>query len=490
VFRVVGSCLVVLGATTAVLAQGDSGAEFRLVVHPAKEPMPALKYQLAFELRDQTPGNAAVQYFRAALVYEAKRNELGVEKRREQVQRLEQWRGMSLADLPRAEMRAFFDHYKPVLVLLERAARCQHCDWEVVDAVRRDGFGALLPELQQIRGLAALLQDKARLDMAEGNLDQAARTLRIGLTLVRDCGESPLLINSLVGFALGQIMLGQLDQFVQQPGAPNLYWALTDLPHPLVDLRRTFQGERIVVDSLFPGMREALAKARIDHVSPAEAELIVDRLITLLSLGGRGGRPVAGGIKPEVGKKFIAEAVEKMRPAASEYLKDRGWPGDQVNALPGIVVVVLHQIGEYDQFFGEISKWPHVPYWQARASLQETEDQVQRLVAKSHTDETFSLVHLMLPTAQRVYLANVRAERKVAALRCVEAVRLYAAAHDGKPPAKLDDVKEVPIPLDPFTGKPFTYNVEGDKAVIEGPAPDGENKTADKHIRYEVTILR
>ena len=31
---------------------------------------------------------------------------------------------------------------------------------------------------------------------------------------------------------------------MQQPKCPNLYWALTDLPSPLVDLRKGVQGEQ------------------------------------------------------------------------------------------------------------------------------------------------------------------------------------------------------------------------------------------------------
>ena len=34
---------------------------------------------------------------------------------------------------------------------------------------------------------------------------------------------------------------------IQQPGCPNLYWALTDLPAPLVDLRKGVQGDRTIV---------------------------------------------------------------------------------------------------------------------------------------------------------------------------------------------------------------------------------------------------
>ena len=64
-------------------------------------------------------------------------------------------------------------------------------------------------------------------------------------------------------------------------------------------------------------------------------------------------------------------------------------------------------------------------------------------------------------------MAFARMDRALAAMRCIEALRLYAAAHDGELPATLDDIKEVPIPLNPVTGKPFGYHLEGKTAVLD-----------------------
>ncbi len=52
-------------------------------------------------------------------------------------------------------------------------------------------------------------------------------------------------------------------------------------------------------------------------------------------------------------------------------------------------------------------------------------------------------------------------------------MRLYAAEHEGKLPAALDDIKEVPIPVDPVSGKPFGYKLEGGTATLDAPPPTG-----------------
>jgi hypothetical protein len=69
--------------------------------------------------------------------------------------------------------------------------------------------------------------------------------------------------------------------------------------------------------------------------------------------------------------------------------------------------------------------------------------------------------------AEHLFADCARLDRRVAALRCVEAIRLYAAAHGGRLPPTLAAVKEVPVPEDPLTGKPFAYRLENDTATLE-----------------------
>jgi len=83
-YRTLISIPFLLGTTSLVHAQGILGAEYRLSVQPAKEPVPALKYQLTFELRDQLPGNAIVHFLRAGLIEKDRYMRLSIEKRREE----------------------------------------------------------------------------------------------------------------------------------------------------------------------------------------------------------------------------------------------------------------------------------------------------------------------------------------------------------------------------------------------------------------------
>ena len=71
----------------------------------------------------------------------------------------------------------------------------------------------------------------------------------------------------------------------------------------------------------------------------------------------------------------------------------------------------------------------------------------------------------------------------------MEAVRLYAAANGGKPPAKLSDCA-VPLPNDPFTGKPFRYEPEGDSFHLRGAPPRGMEKVPAFNVHYHVTLRK
>src|SRR5205823_1857459 len=78
-----------------------------------------------------------------------------------------------------------------------------------------------------------------------------------------------------------------------------------------------------------------------------------------------------------------------------------------------------------------------------------------------------SLLADLLPSLLDCRRTQARLEQRLGLFRGVEAIRLYAADHDGRLPGKLDDI-HWPLPADPFTGKPFSYAVEGETASLHG----------------------
>ncbi len=86
--------------------------------------------------------------------------------------------------------------------------------------------------MQQLRSLARALQVRFRTEIAQSRFDDAIRTAKTMFAMSRHLGEHPTLIGNLVGIAIASMTIIHLDEMLEQPGCPNLYWALTNLPIP------------------------------------------------------------------------------------------------------------------------------------------------------------------------------------------------------------------------------------------------------------------
>src|SRR5262249_25432074 len=113
-----------------------------------------------------------------------------------------------------------------------------------------------LPDIQGFREYALLLALRCRLEIADKDYGKAVYTLQTGFALGRHVSEAPTLINALVGNAICNIMLGRVEELIQAPGAPNLYWGLGALPRPLIDLRKGLQGEKLMLEAEFPDLKD------------------------------------------------------------------------------------------------------------------------------------------------------------------------------------------------------------------------------------------
>jgi hypothetical protein len=154
-------------------------------------------------------------------------------------------------------------------------------------------------------------------------------------------------------------------------------------------------------------------------------------------------------------------------------------------------VVLLDELFTYDRLYDDMIKWYGLPYPEARRGLQKTEQDLKRLrVQTSQLKEAGVLAALLLPAVTKVYFSGARVERHIDMLRCLEALRLHAAVHDGKLPDRLEDVKEVLIPQDPVTGKPFEYTVKGSQATLYAPPPAGEQAIQGNAVKYEITLAK
>jgi hypothetical protein len=291
-----------------------------LTIHPAKSPKSGQRYHLLVKANEQNDTDTALLYEKAvqSLPGDLKMDEI------------EQWLKTPPDELPRKIVQSTLQQLEPALELLEQAARCKRCEWPYLYD------DELSENLSKHRRLLFILSLKVRFQIANGSYDEAISTMQIGFGMARHFGEDTVLVRGMVGIGVAAYMCRQLEQFVQRPGAPNLYQALRDLPQPLIDLTKQAEWE-----------------------------------------------------EPEIKEK----------------------------------------------------------------------------------------VHLLMD----------RLDRHVAVLQCIEAIRLYAGSHDSMLPAKLLDVKDVDIPVDPVTAKPFSYSLSGSVAMLETP---GAEDLEDKYtLQFELHLV-
>jgi hypothetical protein len=466
---------VAFGVALAVLVSNAPAQEpvpIRLLLTPAKPPTPALRYQLLPDARLTISGDAAPIYKQVIELLEKKHY-------RDTIEQVDAWKEQPLNRLPKEEIRKLLDNYQDVFALLDKAARQERCEWGFRERVKKKGFSTTLPEVDAMRDCARLLALRARLAIAEERFDAAILALRTGVALGRQVGETETLISYLVGVAIAAEMLKQLDTLIAQPAAPNLYYALTDLPVPLVSIRKAMQGERLGVYATFPELAAAATDLQAGNI---DAEKLEASLKILSDFSDRQGT--------KVDRTVLAFMIRGRHETAKKALIAEGRPREKVEAMPHLQVALLHALLEYDGIYDELLLCHDLPYPKFSECVRPIEKRLRPDRPSDAKAAAIPFASLVIPATARATFAGARADRKIALLRCLEALRYYAATHDGKLPPALADVKEVPIPLDPVTGKSFAYQLDGDTATLRAPPPAKETSNSGNTVVYELQIRK
>lgn len=328
-----------VAVSAAAQPREEKARTVELTLYPAKAPEPAQKYQLLPKADEQTDADAVPLYEKAAK---------SLPKNPQREQKIRQWLKTTLNELPRKQVQSTLQQLTPTLQLVEQAARYKQSKWPPFQP------GTLPENLSEYRKITFALALQARLQIAQSQYNQAVKTIQTGFAMARHMGESPTIVQGMVGVAIATIMLNQVEELIQAPDSPNLYQALRALPEPLIDLNKQIELE--------------------------------------------------------------LENLKKYR------------------------------------------------------------NPITRMAFKKQ----------LKPAHERVRMIMKKSDRHIAALQCIEALRLYAATNDGKFPNELNDVTEIPVPNDPVTQKPFVYSRTGSQAVLEGPVPEGG--AAKDAIRYELKL--
>jgi hypothetical protein len=456
--RVLLAAAALAGVSLDCLAQDT---EIRVRVQPMPAPVPALKYQLLPQLDELNPGNAAQNYLKCFMEqHPFFFSKQGVGER-------ERYLSMSLAELANEKLTGYGG---VALRQADWAARMESLDWQSLGSIQGGGMEAPPAEVGPMQVLAKALHVRFRIEVAAGKFDDGVRSAKTMFALSRHLGEHPTEVANLVGLWLAHLTLNTIEEMVQQPKCPNLYWALTYLPSPLVDLRKGVQGEQTMVAAEFRAIRED------SPMTEQELEALMSRLSGVISFSreqsGQAPRSVRAALR-------TSTRDGTSLAAARERLIQSGCKKELVAKFPPLQIILLDQKHRYAIERDERLKLLCVPVWQAADS---------RSAAKLQGGARWPLADL-LPNINKLRAEGAALERQLAMLRWVEALRLYAAGHDGKLPGRREEIS-VPLPLDPITGKSFVYSLDWATAHIRGEPLPGEGKSAIASIYYGVTIQK
>ncbi len=433
----------------------------KLVLTPAAEPSPALKYRFGIPLDQRQPGNVESNVSLAIIMYlqNPLRSKLDSQYV-EIVQALpEPDNGTVIpSEALRNQVRDYLDSHADVLKQLHYALRLDALDsnYAVSDMHGSDAHDANVAIAQNHRALAWLLQLECSLAIAEGRFDDAVGALQSGYRLaeVALLGDHETVITQLVSLAIFGMISSEVQTIIQLPNTPNMYWALASVPQKELFSPRAAMERAMLENSrrLFPRSIKD-----IDQASESQSEIKLIELVANVQAASHGNHREF--VPPPGQNRLIAAlAVAMLSDRARSEIKDAD--AGNCQALLKWTTVSFQAAIE------EAFKWSILPL-ELRLSRADLIDDWLASFQGVPDSPGGALATLVLPAVQAFDSAVARNQRHHALLITLEALRAYAAENSGALPETLDKLTPLPAWTDTSTGKPFEYHrIDQHHAVI------------------------
>ncbi|MDZ4782397.1 MAG: hypothetical protein SGJ19_19300 [Planctomycetia bacterium] len=454
-FRSLNTFAICALLTLASVAQADESEPreriIELTLTPAAAPVPALKYPLLPPLPELQPQDAVLIYARMFSMGFGPSPTNDADR-----ELLDKYLNSPLDDFSVDEARKLLERNVVRDNWLAHAAMCRDCSWQL-PLGERPFFAILLPELHPLRQQAWFLALKTKIQIAEGDADGAIESIRVGYAVARQVAAGPTLIHVLVGVSIAGAFSERVAELGTLPDAPNLYWSLTQLPSPFLNTRDALATETYCMELSYPEW----SNPRVSGREEAYWDALLSQLHHDMLLMG-----------DKLPEDFdLAVIREKSYPNAKQHLLDHGMSQEEVERICPAQAIVILTVDTYNRHRDEVFKWAYLPFEAGQTGLLEA---IEKVGKTPRNDQGLPLAQLILPSLAHFRVAMQRQERQFALVRTIEALRMHAAEHDGNLPASLADVTCVPVPTDPWLGKPFEYSLAGDTAKLRAAAPEGQ----------------
>jgi hypothetical protein len=364
---------------------------------------------------------------------------------------------------------------------LKRAAYRQTADWQY--PIGEEPVSRIhLSDAQGSRDIVGRgLSVRIRSQISRGELADAREGILVGLAVSRHYARSPFVVTQLISIAIDTVMLTRIEELISQPDSPNLYWALTALPRPFVDLRPSIELEQRFLQMTVPGL-ENLDQLRTEDQWAQR----VDAVIALFLEPGATSQP-----EKKYSRKQILENMAKRGRAELPGWIDGG--AARVKTMSDSEVGLRWYLHAHEEQSHETTAFMSLEPPTTLPRLKALQQRLAEFRTELGVPTLFILEHPL-----NFYLAAHKLHRRIDALRIVEAIRNYAATHDGGLPDSLEKIADTPIPMDAFTGKPFPYAVTDGTATLSAPGIRVEGTTPGiqvggneiGEIRYRIQLVK
>ncbi len=437
-----------------------------LTLTPAAEPKPALKVRLLPDNSELIEANSALYYLKAMGFIEQRTAAKKLQQFIDQQQKVADERGVTSYDVPPLSWQDMTPADLPLDEVKEYLSITAFQPAILAEATRRSGYSLdrdlrhvpspiayLLPEIQQMRDLARLQSLRLRVALREQRMDDALTILKQQFTMARHLGSDEFVVSNLVGAATLGMALQDLLYVLDDPHAPNLYWAIANLPSPMIDMNRALSFERQFMSMQLKAISEVDEQPR-----PAGYwQDFVDRILPQMrELDLRDARWMRS--SPELERPAFVTVIAAAYPGAKRYLiEECGLDRAKVDAYPTAQTVFLAMKRFNERMVDEHFKWFGPAYHQA------VEHPAFKGLDEILETNSHKLGWAGLPTKELLtYIQGIRAaqnrpQQLLALLQIVEGIRMHAASHAGKLPATLDELT-YPVPMDPISGEPSITN--------------------------------
>ena len=359
---------------------------------------------------------------------------------------------MPIHELPSDEVRSVLAKYEPALRELERSELLMQIDYglQLDELSTAELVQTLLPEFQEMRTLARLLCLRARLAASEERWGDMVDDCRLGFRLAEVAGHSTdFLIGRLVGFAISSTMMDVIETAIQQPGCPNLYWALASLPaERLFETRDSLEFESVLTSRVFHGVGK-LPDQPIGSLAAREKfRSVVDQMNQTL-LGG-----IGDGSSPETAELLGGAYVVMMADPSRDLLAATPQWKDRAYELSASEAVLRATVLKFNRARDRWVAWSMLPpeTWKE----YEAEWKEAFAVETDPADVLAGMVNMLMPAVDAARNAGRRTEQQRNWLMTIEAIRMHAA-ETGELPASLDQLRPVPVWPDTIANAPFGY---------------------------------